>query len=148
MHCYVFFSSISLFSWAFCGYIVIVISGNCSVRWGHLMTEHVRSWFVELIQYLVSLNLLLALTFPVMIANGNVRKCKGFDQICNWITLKKIYLKILGLLLGQNRFWGITVTESIFKIKSFKRCQNDRTNGAVIWYFHHPCLLFKLAEQS
>ena len=35
--------------------------------------------------------------------------------------------------------------ESIFKIE---RCQNDLTNGAVIWYFHYHCVLFELAEQS
>ena len=38
--------------------------------------------------------------------------------------------------------------ESFSKIEGFKRCQNDRTNSAVIWYFHHHCVLFKLAEQS
>ena len=58
----------------------------------------------------------------------------------------KLHPKIPRLFHCKNRFW--VITESIFKIESFKRCQNDRTNGAVIWYFHHHCVLFELAEQS
>ena len=50
--------------------------------------------------------------------------------------------KIPRLFHCKNRFW--VITESIFKIESLKRCQNDSTNGAVIWYFHHQCVLFEL----
>ena len=57
-----------------------------------------------------------------------------------------LHPKIPRLVHCINRFWGIT--ESIFKIESFMRCQNDRTNGANIWYFHHHCVLFKFTEHS
>ena len=56
-----------------------------------------------------------------------------------------LHPKIPRLFHCKNRFW--VITESFFKIESFKRCQNDCTNGAVIWYFHHHCVLFELAEQ-
>ena len=57
-----------------------------------------------------------------------------------------LHPKIPRLFHCRNRFLGLT--QSFLKIEGAKRCQNDRTNSAVIWYFHHHCVGFKLDEQS
>ena len=59
----------------------------------------------------------------------------GGGRQVSWDVLLILHPKIPRLVHCKNRFWGIT--ESIWKLKA---------NGAVIWYFHHHCVLFKLAE--
>ena len=57
-----------------------------------------------------------------------------------------LHPKIPRLFHCRNRFLGLT--QSFLNIEGAKRCQNDRNNSAVIWYFHHHCVGFKLDEQS
>ena len=63
-----------------------------------------------------------------------------------FINVPILHPKIPRLFHCRNRFLGLT--QSFLNIEGAKRCQNDRTNSAVIWYFHHHCVGFKLDEQS
>ena len=74
------------------------------------------------------------------------RLLQGDYSITLYMNLFILHPKIPILFHCKNRF--LVITKSILKIESFKRCQNDRTNEAVIWYFHHHFVLFKLAKQS